>query len=52
MKKRILSILLTLCMVSCLVPTTVFAADTRYGVWIEGGRDHLLPQMEPVGLGI
>ena len=27
MKKRILSILLTLCMVLCLVPTTAFAAD-------------------------
>ena len=27
MKKRILSILLTLCMLSCLVPTTAFAAD-------------------------
>ena len=27
MKKRILSILLTLCMVFCLVPTTAFAAD-------------------------
>lgn len=27
MKKRILSILLTLCMVLCLVPTAVLAAD-------------------------
>ena len=34
MKKRILSILLTLCMVLCLVPTTVFAA---------GGAKAILP---------
>ena len=36
MKKRILSILLTFCMVMGLVPITVFAEDTRYGVWIMG----------------
>ena len=34
MKKRILSILLTLCMVLCLVPTTAFAA---------GGAKAILP---------
>lgn len=34
MKKRILSILLTLCMVLCLVPITVFAA---------GGAKDILP---------
>ena len=34
MKKRILSILLTLCMVLCLVPITVFAA---------GGAKAILP---------
>lgn len=29
MKKRILSILLTLCMVLCLVPTAAFAEDNE-----------------------
>ena len=33
MKKRILSILLTLCMVICLVPITVFAATQTVGSW-------------------
>lgn len=28
MKKRILSILLCLCMVACMLPTVAFAADT------------------------
>ena len=36
MKKQLLSIILTLCMVICIVPTTVFAEDARYGVWILG----------------
>ncbi len=40
MKKRILSILLMLCMVLSALPLTVFAEETQkeihYGVWIEG----------------
>ena len=36
MKKRILSILLTLCMVLCLVPTSVFAEDVY-----EAADEHL-----------
>ena len=36
MKKRLLSIILTLCMVIYIVPTTVFAEDAHYGVWIMG----------------
>ncbi len=40
MKKRILSILLALCMVMSALPLTVFAEETQkeihYGVWIEG----------------
>ena len=44
MKKRILSILLTLCMVLCLVPTAVLAADeVREGqrnCRARGGRKH------------
>ncbi len=35
MKKRILSILLTLCMVLCLVPTTALAATQTAGSWSE-----------------
>ena len=35
MKKRILSILLTLCMVFCLVPTTALAATQTAGSWSE-----------------
>ena len=31
MKKRFLSILLTLCMLLCLVPTAAFAADAPSG---------------------
>ena len=33
MKKRILSILIALCMVVCLVPTTVFAATQTADSW-------------------
>ena len=33
MKKRTLSILLTLCMVLCLLPTGVFAATQTVGSW-------------------
>ena len=33
MKKRLLSILLALCMVVCLVPTTVFAATQTADSW-------------------
>ena len=37
MKKRILSIVLTLCMVLSFVPQAVFAADeTDYGIWVGG----------------
>ena len=44
MKKRILSILLTLCMVLCLVPTTAFAADCAEDlvdpvIWIHHSSD-------------
>ena len=35
MRKRILSILLTLCMVLCLVPTTALAATQTAGSWSE-----------------
>ena len=41
MKKRILSILLTLCMVLCLVPTAVLAADEMHNVTVKaaaGGK--------------
>ena len=36
MRKRIISILLTLCIVLGLMPSVAFAEDTRYGVWILG----------------
>lgn len=35
MKKRILSIILALCMVFCLVPTTALAATQTAGSWSE-----------------
>ena len=41
MKKRILSILLTLCMVHCLLPTAVLAADEMHNVTVKaaaGGK--------------
>ena len=41
MKKRILSILLTLCMVFCLVPAAVLAADEMHNVTVKaaaGGK--------------
>ena len=41
MKKRILSILLTLCMVLCLVPVSVLAADEMHNVTVKaasGGK--------------
>ena len=41
MKKRILSILLTLCMVLCLLPTAVLAADEMHNVTVKaaaGGK--------------
>ena len=43
MKKRILSILLTLCMVLCLVPTTAFAADCTENLVDPVIRIHLSP---------
>ena len=39
MKKRILSILLCLCMAACMLPTVAFAADT--GKAIQLGTDAL-----------
>ena len=36
MKKRILSVLITVVMLIGMLPTAVFAAETTYGIWVEG----------------
>ena len=50
MKKRILSILLALCMLFCLVPTTAFAADCAEDlvdpvIWIHLSSDAVSLQL-------
>ena len=36
MKKRILSMLLAFVMVAALLPTTAFAVETTYDIWVGG----------------